>query len=140
MTTSQEKIEKKIEAFKEQTKPQVGDMIYCNHAFCENFLRQALESISQESEQRGREEIEEEIAVIQEGIDACKEDCKDALTLDRIDGKKGYSKKNCRWATRKEQSHNLKNNVFVDCDSIRVCAQECSRILKVHVSTIFFRI
>lgn len=29
-----------------------------------------------------------------------------AHTLDRVNSKKGYSKRNCRWATRKEQSRN----------------------------------
>jgi hypothetical protein len=35
----------------------------------------------------------------------------DGCTLDRIDGTKGYSKDNCRWATIKEQNNNKKNNV-----------------------------
>lgn len=35
-------------------------------------------------------------------------------TLDRIDGTKGYSKDNCRWATYKEQNHNLSSNVRVN--------------------------
>jgi hypothetical protein len=30
----------------------------------------------------------------------------DDLSIDRIDGTKGYSAKNCRWATAKEQRHN----------------------------------
>jgi hypothetical protein len=32
-------------------------------------------------------------------------------TLDRIDSSKGYFKKNCRWATIKEQNQNLRRSV-----------------------------
>lgn len=52
------------------------------------------------------------------GIDICSEwesfskfyedmgDCQDGLSIDRIDNNKGYSKDNCRWATKAEQSMN----------------------------------
>lgn len=36
------------------------------------------------------------------------------LSIDRIDTNKGYSKENCRWATKSEQSRNQKSNVWLD--------------------------
>lgn len=38
-----------------------------------------------------------------------KDDYSDELQIDRINSSKGYSKKNCRWATLKQQSNNKKN-------------------------------
>lgn len=37
----------------------------------------------------------------------------EGLTLDRIDGTKGYSPDNCRWASYKEQNRNLASNVII---------------------------
>lgn len=34
----------------------------------------------------------------------------DAHSIDRIDGNRGYEPGNCRWATKKEQSRNMRRN------------------------------
>lgn len=36
------------------------------------------------------------------------------MTLDRLDGTKGYSPDNCRWATYKQQNRNLCSNVTIN--------------------------
>lgn len=39
---------------------------------------------------------------------------RDDLTIDRIDGSKGYSPSNCRWVTMKEQSNNTRQNCLIE--------------------------
>ncbi len=38
---------------------------------------------------------------------------KENLTIERIDGTKGYSPDNCRWATSKEQANNMSRNHLI---------------------------
>lgn len=48
----------------------------------------------------------------------------DGLTLDRIDGSKGYSQKNCRWSTYKEQARNMKSNRILTHQGKSYCMAE----------------
>jgi hypothetical protein len=41
-------------------------------------------------------------------------------TLDRINGKKGYSPTNCRWATPTQQAHNSRVTKLTDADVLAI--------------------
>jgi hypothetical protein len=47
-------------------------------------------------------------------------------TLDRIDGRKGYSPSNCRWATPSQQQQNLKNSRHVAIAGEKMTIRECA--------------
>lgn len=48
-------------------------------------------------------------------------------SLDRENNDLGYSRDNCRWATRKEQNSNRRNCIYVDCDGETVTLKEYCR-------------
>ncbi len=52
----------------------------------------------------------------------------EGMTLDRIDGDKGYDPKNCRWATSKQQSRNTTQNVVLEHAGASRCIAEWSEI------------
>lgn len=62
------------------------------------------------------------------------------LQLDRIDNQKGYSKENCRWATRKQNSSNTRRSVFVEYDGQRMTLAEIEELTGLHHSTISRRL
>lgn len=48
-------------------------------------------------------------------------------TLERIENDKGYSKENCKWATRKENNSNRRSVRFYEFNGLRVTAKELSK-------------
>lgn len=61
-------------------------------------------------------------------------------SLDRIDNSKGYSKKNCRWSTQKEQCRNRRSNVFLKFNGKRLCLEDWGIETGIYWKTIHARI
>lgn len=51
------------------------------------------------------------------------------LSIDRIDGSKGYYPENCRWATNKQQARNQSRNCLITYNGETHCIAEWSEIL-----------
>lgn len=64
----------------------------------------------------------------------------EGLTLDRIDNDLGYSKENCRWATRKEQVVNRRNTRFVTIGGETMCLKDWCRRTGTNYMTVRYRI
>lgn len=64
----------------------------------------------------------------------------DGATLERIDNSLGYSKDNCRWATKKEQARNRRTSRFIEFDGKVKTLAEWSEIYGIHTETISDRI
>src|SRR6202007_3105329 len=58
------------------------------------------------------------------------------LTLERKNNDLGYSKENCRWASRIEQAHNRSNSITVTIDGISKNLAEWCRLLKIDEGTV----
>lgn len=61
-------------------------------------------------------------------------------TIDRIDNKKGYAPRNCRWATYKEQGQNQKRNRLITFRGEVHCLSEWARRLGINASTLDTRL
>jgi hypothetical protein len=60
----------------------------------------------------------------------------DGYTLDRIDNNKGYSKDNCKWASRKEQSKNTISNILITYQGKTKCAFDWAKETGINYQTI----
>lgn len=61
------------------------------------------------------------------------------LTIERIDNNTGYSPDNCRWASRREQNQNKRNNKYYEYKGMRLTMTEWSRRLGINPSSMFER-
>lgn len=64
----------------------------------------------------------------------------EGTTLDRINNNLGYFKENCRWATRKDQRRNSRQNHYLEYNGKTLCIEDWSRLTGIKHSTICRRI
>lgn len=62
------------------------------------------------------------------------------MSLDRKDNNKGYSKKNCRWATPTEQNQNRRNARMFTIGDETCCLSEWARRHGIRITTVFMRL
>ena len=62
-------------------------------------------------------------------------------SLDRIDTTKGYSKENCRWATKKEQANNRGNfNILITFENKTLVLKDWAAELGIKYTTLYNRL
>lgn len=67
-------------------------------------------------------------------------ECPENMTLDRIDSNSGYCKDNCRWATRKSQQNNMRNNRVLTHNGVTRTLSQWAEFLNISRGTLNHRI
>ncbi len=100
----------------------------CRNPRCHNYSRYGGRGIRVCSRWRGEEGFQNFLDDMGEpGV---------GMTLDRRNNNGPYSPKNCRWASRTQQSQNRRTNRFLSLDGQRLCLAQWSRRVGISVLTI----
>jgi hypothetical protein len=61
-------------------------------------------------------------------------------SLDRRNNSRGYSKRNCRWTTKHEQTRNTRRNIYITIDGVRLTVADWTKKLGVSEFRIYSRL
>lgn len=59
-------------------------------------------------------------------------------SIDRIDNNKGYSPKNCRWVTQKQQSRNTSRNLYLVDNGEKIIASDFEKKYKLYRGSVYY--
>jgi hypothetical protein len=62
------------------------------------------------------------------------------MEIERNDNERGYSRRNCRWATHKEQMNNTRRNVFLTAKGKTMTMSAWANLTGIKVGTIWRRL
>jgi len=62
------------------------------------------------------------------------------LSLDRIDNNNGYSKDNCMWSSKKQQTRNQRSNIIINLNGDKKCLSEWAEILGFSFNKLHYRL
>lgn len=65
--------------------------------------------------------------------------CPEDFSIERINNKKGYSKSNCKWASRTEQNLNKSNTIRLKFNNKILTIPEWSKLLGISANTLYRR-